>query len=263
MNCWICGKLADSGEHRIKRSDLVRIHGNGPYKDDKDIVMVKGGKEFKIQGPNSKLLQYNKSLCRLCNGTETQRFDNAYSKFIEFVDNHESAILKTRMVNFEDVFGKEYETEQRRLYKYFLKCFGCRLIEAGKQVPKNLIDIFKLKTFNTNLYITFAVNEDKVLLLKDNVKIVGNGEIEGKEVIESPDKFTSRYSEFYSYLHIFYWYNCDWDGKFGARWVADSKYIYLGSFSPLPQHMRKEMEKTINESQQNTTQGLRKQPRNL
>ncbi len=249
MKCWICGNKADSGEHRIKRSDLVSVHGEGPYKKGQTLLMMKDGKEIKIQGPNSKYLKYSNSLCRQCNGTATQRFDNAYSRFIDYFNEQESEILAKRLIDFENVYGENYEAEQRRLYKYFLKSFGCRLVEAGKSVPKNLVEIFNLKQFRTNLFITFAVNEDKVLLLQDNVRIVGNGVIEGTEIAGSPDNFTARYSEYYGFLHIFYWYNCDWDGRFGARWVADSKYIYLGSFSPLPATMRKDLKEKIKESQ--------------
>ena len=38
--CWWCGQQADSGEHKHKRTDLVREFGRGPWKDQTAVVQV-------------------------------------------------------------------------------------------------------------------------------------------------------------------------------------------------------------------------------
>lgn len=249
MECWICGNDADSGEHRIKRSDLISLHGKGAYKQENAMVMVKSGKEIPIQGPNSKYLKYKKSLCKECNVTGTQNFDNAYSKFIEHIINNEKEIIRKRFIDFEDVYGEEFESGQRNLYKYFVKSFGCRVVEAGRKVPGHLSELLTKKQFQTNLFITFAINEDKVLLLEDDLRVVGNGDLSWYEEQDTQGNIRATYHEYYSIIHIFYWYNFNWDWGRGSRWVADTKYIYLGSFSPLPPEMRNEMiEKIPNDS---------------
>lgn len=236
MRCWICGNIADSCEHRIKKSDVTKVHGKGPYKEKQSLVMIKDGREIPIQGPNSKALKYKKSLCRRCNDTRTQRYDDAYSAFIDHVEDNKEHILEKRMIKFIDVYGENAESEQRFLYKYFIKSFGCRIVETGRKVPKHLADIFDKNVFEINLFITFAVNEDKVNL-PEELKMIGNGDL-----IYSKDdagNFSATYYEYYSYLHICYWFNCDWDHGLGARWTADSLFLYLGSFSPLTFEQRK------------------------
>ena len=58
MTCWICGQVTNSKEHIIKKSDLTRIYGNGPYKGDNALSHIKNGKQQLIQGPNSKKIKY-------------------------------------------------------------------------------------------------------------------------------------------------------------------------------------------------------------
>lgn len=240
MKCWICGSIADSGEHRIKRSDLIKIHGKGPYSGDQSLVMVKSGKENPIQGPNSKFLKYKKSLCKACNGTKTQKYDEAYSDFIDYIEENEKQIIEKRLICLADVFKKDVEARQRHLYKYFVKSFGCRVVEAGRNVPQNLVDLLDQKCFETNLFITFSVNEDKAKYLPKDIKMVGNGDLLWSEEIDDNGTFDATYYEYYSFLHINYWFNCAWDYGLGARWLADSIFLYLGSLEPLTPEQREE-----------------------
>jgi hypothetical protein len=51
--CWWCRTApADSREHKLKRSDLVRQFGRGPYPE---LVSSREGQLRPVQGPNSKL----------------------------------------------------------------------------------------------------------------------------------------------------------------------------------------------------------------
>ena len=246
MKCWICNAPADTAEHRIKKSDLTALHGKGHYKNGGSLVMIKDGKEIPIQGPNSKHLQYNKTLCRKCNGAKTQDFDFSYSDFTNYLLEQQELILHKRFIDFRDVYGENFESGQRNLYKYFVKSFCCRLVNAGRNVPKHLVKLLEKDRFLTKLRITFAINEDKVLLLKDKVEIVGNGELWILSNSTIADNCSYSFSEYLSYLHIFHWYNCTTDGRLGSPWTADSQFIYLGSFSPLSAEQRKEMIEKIN-----------------
>ena len=82
MKCWMCDdREADSAEHDKKRSDMIRGYGRGPYKGERAPVLYRDGKFADIQGPNSDLLKFGKSICQPCNNTHTQPFDLAYDRF--------------------------------------------------------------------------------------------------------------------------------------------------------------------------------------
>ena len=72
QSCWICGALADSREHKIKKSDLVRRHGNGPYKGT--VQHFNGKDSNNIPGPNSKILRtYPTNFCTHINMIARER----------------------------------------------------------------------------------------------------------------------------------------------------------------------------------------------
>ena len=72
-SCWICGAPADSREHKIKRSDLVREFGDGPYRDDDTLIHFMDGQDPRdLQGPNAKRLKYDPVLCGDCNSARSQ-----------------------------------------------------------------------------------------------------------------------------------------------------------------------------------------------
>src|ERR1019366_6324802 len=121
-NCWICGKFSQTGEHRIKKSDLVERFGKGPYRGTDAPVHIKSGRIRDIQGPASALVKYDKNLCANCNNTFTQAFDKAYEGFIAWIAKNKSEVIKRRVIDFEVVYGSDWETKQRNLFRYFAKC---------------------------------------------------------------------------------------------------------------------------------------------
>lgn len=247
MTCWICGKEADSKEHIIKKSDITRAYGNGPYKGENALAHIKNGKQQSIQGPNSKKLKYQCSLCHDCNTTTTQPFDFAYDGFVNYLLDNKDIILKRRFVNFADVYGPSFENAQRDLYKYFVKSFGCRLHSANISIPPDLISLFQKESFRTGLRINFSVHED-VLILPKKVRdgFIGKGDL----LIwtdENDQTIVNGYTwdENVSWLFVSYWYLRVPDGRLGSPWVADSQFVYLGSRQSFDKKQREElMQKT-------------------
>jgi hypothetical protein len=248
--CWICGGVADSAEHKIKKSDIVKICGSGTYEE----VVLYDSKSFTpLRGPNSKLVKYDKILCSACNNSFSQPFDKAYENFVNHIYENKDLLLKRRFINFQEIYGIDFADQQVNLYKYFVKSLGCRLAHYGDLIPTDLPRLLKKRRFRTGLRISFAVNEDK-LLKPELQEMAGNGELYGFESNKSPgilrkillkmDKSRSciyQYSEYFQWLHIFYWYNYLPDGSLGNPWVANSQYLYLGSFSPLPDNIRDQL----------------------
>lgn len=99
-NCWICKAPADSAEHRLKKTDIVRAFGSGPYSGLGAPIHTKGSVSKIIQGPGSSSLKYDKSLCHACNTSGTQKFDRAYDRLISWVYANEDAVLRRRFTNF-------------------------------------------------------------------------------------------------------------------------------------------------------------------
>ncbi len=92
--CWICNKIADSAEHRIKKSDLGNLYGSGSYKGENSVVLIRAGQESKVQGPNSKIVKYKKNLCSKCNNEFSQPFDKSYEHFITYIRQNKDLILR-------------------------------------------------------------------------------------------------------------------------------------------------------------------------
>lgn len=226
MKCWICGQIADSKEHRIKKSDLIRAFGRGPYHDN--LLHVRFEQPKTIQGPNSNRLKYDKSLCQYCNSTLTQPFDRAYDTFIDYIYENESEILEDRIVDFYQVYGDDFGKQQTNLYKYFVKSFGCRLHDAQRKIPDDLKVLLNQDTFQTGLRISFAVNKDIAMMPnKFRDSFIGKGELLG--LGENRDKGYI-WREHISWLFINYWYMAQPEGQLGVEWTADNRFIYLGYF---------------------------------
>src|SRR5689334_9234505 len=83
--CWWCGNAADSGEHKYKRTDLVREFGSGPWRGQSAVAQVVGEKQRDLQSPGSARLKFSKVLCGTCNSARSQAFDQAYEQFAEYV----------------------------------------------------------------------------------------------------------------------------------------------------------------------------------
>ena len=246
--CWMCGALASSKEHRLKKADIQRFYGRGPYRGDESPVHFCSGTQTVIQGPDSKSLKYDAFLCHQCNTARTQPFDKAYDQLISWVFAHEEKVLQSRLIDFEEVYGAEFPAQQTNLYKYFAKSFGCRLTDAGYGVPKDIIELFPLPTFRTALRITFSVNEDIYNLMQKSWRdgFIGKGELLFYASPDAPEVHTGYvWNEHVSWFTVHIWYDVQPWPKLGATWVADSQCVYLGSNFPLTDDQRSEYSKLI------------------
>ena len=267
--CWICKQVADSAEHRVKKSDLVNLHGSGSYKGEDALVLIREGKVFPIQGPNSKVVKYKKNLCAKCNNDFSQPFDKAYESFAAYLLQNEDIILKRRFVDFKDVYGDKFEVGQRNLYKYFVKSFGCRLANDGYPIPEDLPALLPKRRFRTRLRITFSVHED-FLLPPEGIKILGNGPLMTLFPLqETRPTWLERWrakkygkirpleyrcSENFKWLYVWCWYNIPPEGRLGSTWIADSQYIYLGSHEVLLDEEKKKLSEQPTDLNGDTTE---------
>ncbi len=160
--CWICGGLATTGEHQHKKTDVIALFGD---RFSKSVVKVSlDGKDKKIvQGPNSKALKYQNSLCAQCNTTTTQPYDDAYMTFAAYIREKHRSITRELEINMNLVFGRRDARErQQHLFRYFAKVFGCQLYDAGISVPQALTNIFMQEDFGNTYSVSICMNSKKL-----------------------------------------------------------------------------------------------------
>lgn len=136
VKCWICGGVANSREHKFKRSDLVRSSatwapGDRPY-------FVGSGGRRRIPSADSRIATFGKVLCGDCNSARTQPFDRAYEVFSEWVNSANHNIMAMPQLDFSCIYGADFETAVLNLQKYFVKHLGCRLASDHYQIPAGL-----------------------------------------------------------------------------------------------------------------------------
>lgn len=171
--CWWCGDTAGTREHRFKRSDMVQQFGRGPYRGSEALVRGVGGKLFDVQGPNSKHLKFEASLCHFCNTTRSQNFDRAHERFIAYISRNAEALLTSNEIDFHDVYGQAWREHQKDFVRYLVKHVACRLagtnIEVGRELIGFLTQSYPLRGFTVN----FEVREDILALMTE----IGSGSL--------------------------------------------------------------------------------------
>jgi 5-methylcytosine-specific restriction endonuclease McrA len=161
--CWWCGAVADSREHKHKKSDLIREFGSGPYLGDSAVVRGFDGSLRQVQGPGANEVKFPRVLCARCNNARSQPFDLAYDILAAFVADHEDVILKARQFRFSDVYGTGWRSAKDNLAKYYVKHLGCRLVEAGVKVEQPVLDYLSGQSADlTSLELRFEIRSDIV-----------------------------------------------------------------------------------------------------
>lgn len=140
-SCWWCGNLADSREHKWKKSELDTVYGPSGSERYPLTWVDDDGSTRAVQGPNSKIMKFERSICQNCNNSRSQPFDQAYDQWVEYISANHDRIVARRLVDLPDVVGRaDYEDFKLNLAKYFAKHIGCRVADGSAgQVPYSLI----------------------------------------------------------------------------------------------------------------------------
>jgi hypothetical protein len=152
--CLICGAVADSREHKFKRSDLLRSPRG--FSPGQSVFLGKRGFQ-PLQGPNSKLLKFGKVLCQDCNTTRSQPYDRAYECLSTWLAEEGKNFLQLEEMDFKRVYGDKFEVEILNFLRYLVKHLACRIGDAGFDVPealRNALTSTDLSPFSAS----FAVN---------------------------------------------------------------------------------------------------------
>ncbi len=227
--CWICGAPADSREHKLKRSDLVRSFGTGPFRDDDALLhFIDDQCPRAVQGPNSGRMKYGTVLCSNCNSDFSQPWDRAYEKLIDWVFKNERIVLAQRFINLHEVVANDAPTSCPDLYKYFVKAFGCRLADAGFDVPVHLVELLSQDSYQTKLRMAFSVHKTLFALRREYRQLLGLGGLVRLDSLSMGQLERYFFQLHNGWLITGFYYDIEVPPAVGAPWVSDSACIYLG-----------------------------------
>ena len=130
MKCWICGEKGDSGEHLIKASDIKSLFGE---------ITQKNPVNFHTEDKKNKSVGSSKSdkfksavlICRDCNNNKTAPHDKAWQKLSEHLRTFNLQKKGPLRIRLSKIFDNNIYQESLNIHLYFVKLFGCRIIEES------------------------------------------------------------------------------------------------------------------------------------
>lgn len=160
--CWICEERpADTQEHAFKSSRIKKIWEAGGRQPLGTIG--RDGRFYKMSGPNHGIFMFGKTICSYCNNQFSQPFDKAYDHFMDFILDDLEYYRNRREFHWDEIFaGTPYD--QGDLARYYVKHFGCKMYDAGFEVPEDL----RLYLHDPEMVHTFSL-----LLYKDYEHVQG------------------------------------------------------------------------------------------
>ena len=168
MKCWICGNEANTGEHRIKASDLKLVFRN--ISPEKPIFMHNDKRiNRKIESVGSDRLKSLALICSKCNSELTQPYDIAWEKFSSFINCHYLVIHSGKKIYLHKIFPGSVTRSILYIHLYFVKLFGCVIIE--KQIPIDIrpfSEAILSQTAHPNLFLAICPE-----ILRNSIKLVG------------------------------------------------------------------------------------------
>lgn len=169
--CWWCGSVADSLEHRHKRTDLLRlwVGAEGP---------VWGGDEGRteaIRGPNSKssAVRFGRILCQRCNNDRSQPFDLAYDKFSNALVEGMDVWWAAPGVSLARIYGDVWRSHAMNLARYYVKNFGCLLADQGVRPPKTMRDFLNGAEAMDDVRLVLVKSESHYIAHRDYLRRLG------------------------------------------------------------------------------------------
>lgn len=217
--CWICGNCANSNEHKFKASTIKKMFGK---QFAFPIIFKTDNKERELQGPNSKLLKFNRNICVTCNNDLTQKHDQAFDKLISKIINQHEYIENDSPYKVSNFYNENWKGNYENLFKYFAKIIGCRLSENGfSDRTKNLSLFIRGEIENTFISLTFESKQGTKLLLDatrtdEFFQTISNG--------ESCQFITEDYNEFFHGWTSVDWFTIHW--VYSVNKTFDKKKIY-------------------------------------
>lgn len=170
--CWWCGALSNSREHKVKRTDVNRIYGKGPYKLEKlgiyNIGLNSDNPPKPIQSSDSDYLKFEKCICQKYNNERSVPFGRAYDTFMDYVDKNLDNLKEESYIDVEKIYGRDYVEQKMNLFRYYSKHICCRLAINGYNIPLNIIQFLNRETSLKDINFQFQIKQYKIVFDKDS-----------------------------------------------------------------------------------------------
>jgi len=136
MKCWICGNKGNTGEHLLKASDLKSHFGHVSQK--KPLYFhTDRKKNIPLGSIKGKRLKSKALICNSCNSNLTQPYDKAWEKLSAYLRTNWTALNKTKKLDLSKIFPGSSKKSLLDVHLYFVKLFGCRIIENNIPIDIN------------------------------------------------------------------------------------------------------------------------------
>jgi hypothetical protein len=170
MNCWICGDLATSGEHKTKQSDLRAVLGKPsqthPFYYHEETIKNRRMGSFK-----GDFLKSPSRLCAPCNNHRSQPYDRAWERMSHYLRARTPQLRAGDFVRGNRVYPANATQEMRNVQLYFTKLTGCHLIEAGLKFDQATLagSVLSGKS-NTYIHLKFGISKTGLLVGATNLR---------------------------------------------------------------------------------------------
>lgn len=173
MKCWICGDNANSGEHRIKASDLKSLFGHvtqkAPLYFHTDVK-----RNQPVAGIKSNKLKYSAPICARCNNERTQPHDRAWEQLSSYLRTRQPAIRPGDLVRLNRPFPGNVGQSMLGVHLFFVKLFGCLIVEHS--IPLDIGPLSQSILHNKphpNVWLAFCIG-----LQNPSIKHAGCSQVE-------------------------------------------------------------------------------------
>jgi hypothetical protein len=129
--CWICGGgAAETREHRAKASDLRSLFGDFTQADPLYFHTAQR-RNFRVGSLKADVLKFSHRICIQCNSTRTQPHDRAWAVLSETLRSRRPPIAPGAILRANGIFPYDTKRAMRNVHLYFVKAFGCQIVEGG------------------------------------------------------------------------------------------------------------------------------------
>lgn len=150
--CWICGGIANSHEHMVKASDIKSVFG---LFNQQNPLLFHAPKvrPTKIYGKGDGRLVFKIPICSHCNNQRTQPHDYAW----QGLSAHLQKMKSEGLIRLHKAFPGNVSASMLQAHLYFLKLFGCLIVEYKIPIPlASFRNAILRESAHPNVWISFG-----------------------------------------------------------------------------------------------------------